>query len=194
MNRFLSLLIISVLALCAPSILAQNLVVNGGFEAGDFSGWTPVGNFEFSTVNSGPFYVYSGAQEGAYYATFGPVGMRGGITQSFDDVAGQPVQFTFWLAAVGDDPSFANITWDGNVVYAMSDPNTGGTWTEYSFTETATGHDSITFNFRDDPGYIALDNISVVQNQQTAPEPSSLMLLGSGVLAAAGVIRRRTCG
>ena len=50
------------------------------------------------------------------------------------------------------------------------------------------GSDTISFNFRDDPAYIALDNVSVVQaggttTTGTTPEPSSFILMGSGVLA-----------
>ena len=48
---------------------------------------------------------------------------------------------------------------------------------------------------RDDPAYIALDNISLTQNGGgTVPEPSSFLLMGSGVLGLAGVIRRKMRG
>jgi hypothetical protein len=53
---------------------------------------------------------------------------------------------------------------------------------------TGTGSDTLTFAFRDDPGWMALDNVAVTQN---APEPSSLLLLGTGVLGLAGMVRRK---
>ncbi|HZP22316.1 MAG TPA: PEP-CTERM sorting domain-containing protein [Terriglobales bacterium] len=181
---------------CAPAAFAQNLVTNGGFETGDFTGWNEVGNFEFSQVVSGPFVSFTGAQEGSFYATFGPVGSQGGISQSFSDTAGGSYLFSFWLNAVGDDPSSVTVMWDGTTVLSQTDPNTGNVWTNFTFNETGTGHDTITFLFQDDPAYIALDNVSVTPSGGTTsvPEPSSLLLMGSGALALAGVIRRKFRG
>ena len=47
--------------------------------------------------------------------------------------------------------------------------------------------------FRDDPGYMALDNVSVTEqtSSSSTPEPSSLILLGSGVLGLGGFVRRK---
>ncbi|MGC2111857.1 MAG: PEP-CTERM sorting domain-containing protein [Candidatus Korobacteraceae bacterium] len=188
-----------VLALCllvsAPTF-AQNLVSNGSFETGDFTSWGTTGNFEFSTVTSGAFYVYTGAEDGNFYGTFGPVGSLGGITQSLTTTAGTGYNFSFWLNAVGDDPSAFQALWDGSPVLAMSDPTTGGVWTQYSFHETGTGHDTIEFDFQDDPAYIALDNVVVSSSATststgTTPEPSSFILLGTGVLALGGFVRRK---
>lgn len=181
------------LLVSAPQTFAQNLVQNGSFETGDFTDWSTNGNFEFTQVVSGPFYVYNGAQDGNFYVTAGPVGSLGGISQSFADQAGAQYTFSFYLNAVGDSPSEFVAYWDGTPILDLTDPNTGGVWTLESFTETGTGNDSIGFGFRDDPEYIALDNVSVSQNggTSTTPEPSSFLLLGSGALALAGVIRRK---
>lgn len=179
----------------APQTFAQNLVQNGSFETGDFTDWTTSGNFEFTSVVSGPFGNFSGAQDGQFYVTAGPVGDLGGIGQSFTDTAGATYVFSFYLNAFGDDPSEFVALWNGTPVLDLTDPNTGGVWTLESFTETGTGNDSIAFEFRDDPAYIALDNVSVVESgggtTGTTPEPSSLILMGSGVLAMGGVIRRK---
>jgi hypothetical protein len=140
-----------------------NLVENGSFETGDFTDWTTGGNFEFSEVVSGAFYAYSGAESGGYYAVLGPVGADGTLSQSFVTTPGVDYTFCFWLAAVGDNPSDFTAYWDNQPVYSKNEPNTGAVWTLYSFHVTGTGSDTITFSFRDDPAYIALDNVSVRQ-------------------------------
>lgn len=195
--RIKTLLVVLALAIlvCAPAAFAQNLLSNGSFETGSFSSWTTGGNFEDTEVVTGPFYEYSGAQQGSFYAVLGPVGSDGTLSQSFSDTAGASYTFSFWLAAVGDNPSDFTASWDGSQAITLTNPNTGGVYQQYSFTETGTGNDTITFSFRDDPGYIALDNVSVTQNQGTSvPEPSSIMLMGTGVLGLASVIRRKLRG
>jgi hypothetical protein len=179
--------------LTAPKTFAQNLLQNGSFESGDYTDWTTSGNFEFTQVVSGPYYVYSGAQDGNFYSTAGPVSTLGGFGQSFADTAGATYTFSFWLNAVGDDPSEFVAMWDGNTLMDQTDPNTGGVWTLESFTATGTGNDSISFAFRDDPEYIALDNVSVSQSGGggTTPEPSTFILMGSGIVALGGMARRK---
>jgi PEP-CTERM motif len=178
--------------LCAPAAFAQNLLTNGGFETGDFTGWTTGGNFEDTEVTTGAFYEYSGAQEGNFYAVLGPVGTDGTLSQSFATTPGASYTFSFWLASVGDNPSDFSAYWDGNQVLSLTNPNTGSAWSQFTFSETGTGNDTISFSFRDDPAYIALDNVSVTANTGgSVPEPSSFLLLGSGALGLAGFIRRK---
>jgi len=192
--KTLLVIVAATMLLCAPMAFGQNLVTNGSFETGDFTGWnvTP-GTLE--EVVTGPFYVYTGAEDGNYYSVWGNVGSDGSISQTITDTAGQQYVLSFWLAAVGDSPSDFSAMWDGTTVYSATNPNTGGAWTLFSFDEIGTGHDTITFSFRDDPAWIALDNVSVVASGTgTTPEPSSFLLLGSGVLGLAGFLRRKLLG
>jgi hypothetical protein len=186
MKRTYVLLLLALLVLAGVPIYAGSLLTNGGFETGNFTGWTTGGNFEATEVTSGAFYAYSGAEEGSYYAVLGPVGSDGTLTQTFLDTAGVEYTFSFWLASVGDNPSDFTAYWDGTPVLSLTNPNTGATWTQFAFTELGTGSDSIMFSFRDDPAYIALDNASV-----GTPEPASLTLLAGGLLALAFRLRRR---
>jgi hypothetical protein len=191
--RTLLVVVAAALVLCAPAAFAQNLLTNGSFESGDFApGWTCGGNCEFTQVVSGPFYVYNGAQDGQFYVTGGAVGSPATISQTFSDVAGGSYSLSFWMNSVGDDPSFFSVSINGNTLLSQSDPSTGGNWTEFTFNFTGSGTDTVTFQIQDDPEYIALDNVSVTENGGgTVPEPSSFMLMGSGVLGLAGVIRRK---
>ncbi len=176
-------------SLGASAAFAQ-LVNNGSFETGDFTGWNQSGLEE---VVTGPFSAYSGAQQGDWYSVWGNIGGDGFISQTISDTAGQPYNFSFWFASVGDSPSDFSAQWNGNTLFSCTDCNTGVNYTQFSFMVTGTGSDTITFNGRDDPSWMALDNISVTP-AGTTPEPSSFLLLGSGVLAIGGAIRRKMRG
>jgi hypothetical protein len=151
--------------MAAPAASRQsctgNLLFNGGFETGDFTDWTTSGNFTNTYVVSGPYYRYSGAEDGLYYGVLGPIGSNGTLSQTFATTAGANYTFSFWLNAVGDDPSDFSASWDGNQVFSQNNPNTGNVWTKFTFSVTGTGNDTISFSFRDDPAYMALDNVSV---------------------------------
>lgn len=193
-KTLLAIVAVTILLL-APAAFAQNLLSNGSFQTGSFSSWTTGGNFEDTEVVSGAFYDYTGGQDGnTFYAVLGPVGSDGTLSQSFATTAGTRYTFSFWIASVGDADSDFSAYWDGTQIYSVTDPDTGANWSQLTFTETGTGHDTIQFDFRDDPEYIGLDNVSVVAAPSSTPEPSSFLLMGSGALALAGVIRRKLRG
>lgn len=164
--------------------VAGNLVSNCGFETGDFTGWNGGGNNQYYSTPPGSFSAFAGANSGGYYAVFGPVGSDGTLSQTLSTTAGTDYTFAFYLAAEGDDPSDFSAYWDGGeALVSLTDPNTGAAYSLFSFTVTGTGSDTIQFNFRDDPAYLALDDISVSPEASDVPEPGTwgLLALGLGV-------------
>ena len=162
-KALLAVVALAVLVVGVPMAFAgPNLLNNGSFQNGDFSGWTEGGDFTFNQVVSGSFYVYAGSQDAdGFYATFGPVGTDATLSQTFATTAGAQYTFSFWMASIGDDPSDFSASWDGTSLFSQTDPNTGAAWTQFTFSATGTGSDTISFSFRDDPADMALDKVSV---------------------------------
>lgn len=168
--------------------VAGNLVANCGFETGDFTSWTTGGNFEFTQVSSGNFSPYSGANSGTYYATMGPVGSDGSLSQTLSTSSGATYTFSFYLGSVGDSPSDFTALWDGSPLLSLTNPNTGAAYTQFSYSVSGTGSDTLQFNFRDNPEYMALDDVVVVS---AVPEPGTMgMLFGGLGLVLVGLRRR----
>ena len=89
----------------SPAARAQNLLTNGSFESGSFSGWTTGGNFNDTGVQCGSTYDGYSAQSGSCFAYFGPVGSDGVLSQTFNDTAGSTLHVSGWLQGDGSSPS-----------------------------------------------------------------------------------------
>jgi PKD repeat protein len=134
------------------------LVVNGGFETGDFSGWTSNGNFTSTSVTNDSASVHSGA----FGAAFGASGSLGYLAQTLPTVAGARYALSFWLNNPdGQTPNEFLVSWDGNTLLGETNLPAIG-WTNVQLVVTATGTTTILqFGFQDDPSFLALDDISV---------------------------------
>ena len=163
---------------------AQNLLVNGGFEAGVFSPWTRSGNTVQVAVTCG-----GGAQEGNCDATLGaPGGIIGRLEQSVATTIGTTYTFSFWNSqAPGNTSSFAAYI-GGLTAYSESTAQSYA-YTKRTFTYVAIGATTnIAFEYQNFNNFAHLDNVSLVT---TTPEPSTYALMAAGLLALGAVARRR---
>jgi hypothetical protein len=175
-----------VLSASAVSAQAADLVINGGFETGDFTGWTLVGSSDNSSVNNAL------VETGDFAGQFGEVGTLGGIAQDLATVAGQTYTFSFDLQNYGGNPTRAVVTFGGQTLVNLTNP-AAFAYTHYSFDVTAASAlTTIGFQFRNDPTYFHLDNVSVVGGQGSAvPEPATWAMLMLGMFGVGTTMRLR---
>jgi hypothetical protein len=153
----------------------QPTLVNGGFETGDFTGWTLSGNTGFMGVTCpGPGNAFQGSCE----AFAGPVGSVGFLSQSVTGLL--PGDFyTISLAwqADGGSPSEFDVEFGGVTLLDSFNHAASAFLTPHFIVRATAASETLAFSFRDDPGFIFLDAVSV-----TVPEPASLGLLGAGLM------------
>lgn len=178
-----------VTALClASSAQAINIVTNGGFETGDFSGWSQFGNTAFTGVVTHP-------HSGVFAATFGPVGSLGGISQNISTTPGSLYAVDFWVANEGGTPSEFLFNWDGGAAETDLINSAAFDYTHFSYTLTASSSSTlISFSFRQDPSFMYLDDLNVnatAIDPNPIPEPASFGLFGLGLAGLSLVSRKK---
>ena len=163
--------------------VGQSTLQNGGFETGDFTGWTLVGDAasggivydgvedaSFTTTAGGVSYVHSGA----FGAVLGESGILATLSQSVTSLPGQRYWLSFWLRnPVAGVREVFNVNWSTNgaaftKLYGVTSPP-AFTWTNLSLVVTATGAGStLQFAAENDQDYFGLDDVSLTP----IPKPS----------------------
>jgi len=165
-------------------------IVNGGFETGDFTGWTVAAGSTFVTTS--PFDGYS-PHSGTYFAALGNQFNNGSLSQTIADTPGQNLTLNYFLAADGGTPSYFEADWNGSTILGSVLTNSAASgYIEHTFSLVSTGSDVLSFLERNDPAYWAFDDISLnVAERQNVPEPMTWSLFAAGLAAMALALRWR---
>jgi hypothetical protein len=185
-------------ALLPVAAAAQNLVVNGNFETGDFTGYTTSGD-----IHVGRFGTAGGTSSYVAYTTtpFLPGILPPAVfTQALATQTGTPYRIDFLGGGSGAGISSTGfrieILFGGVSIFNQNlvVPGASDNFTLRPIsilTPAATGASTeLTFRMYASSGTTAVDNIAVV----ATPEPATVALLATGLLGVAGTARRRRVG
>jgi len=202
---FVAALLICALAVSSPAI-ASNIVVNPGFESGDaFAPWVLNPSSNHPWVVTGP----SGfGHAGLYYASTGCVGPQcmaadpdpngAWLYQDLATTTGATYDLSFWYTPDGPNgvPNDFAVLWNGVQVLDVLNSATGPSFHLFTVSGlVATGTTTrLEFLGRQDPGFDGLDDVCVTRSggdcgAAAVPEPTSLVLLGSGLVGLRRLVR-----
>jgi hypothetical protein len=154
--------------------IGQSIVENGGFETGDFTGWTLIGN---SIVGQGRHAIvynaveglssgFSVAHSGSYGAFLGDSTLAT-LSQTVPTAPGQYYLLSLWV----DNPTSGTgqqftVNWNTNgaginTLFSVSNPDAFA-WTNLQFVVSATGTNAaLQIQAENQPNYFGLDDVRV---------------------------------
>jgi subtilase family serine protease len=172
--------------------VSEELVQDGGFEAGDFTYWALGGAadifnniyVDFSSDTSGADYT---AHSGQYFAVLSETNELGYLSQCLPTRAGQKYTLSFWLAnPVGGAGNQFQVQWNPNasatnIVFNQS--NMGSfNYSNFVFTVQATTNmTTLEFGCRNDLYFFALDDVSVLPQMVPVPNIASPLVANGTV-------------
>ncbi len=209
MKRYMPLVVLALFALVAAQAGASNLIVNGSFQSGDFTGWT-LGTTPNGTAGDG-FPVVTAWPLGGANAWEGEVGevnfdgTQQGATlmQAFNSAGGAGTVSLDWAVyapyAGNADGGEFTILLNGTQIaqYDTNNVNQGDLLSGMLNANVNLLNGSNTLEVDITRRYISVGQLTPLQYvtgidvEGTVPEPGSLILMGSGVLGLAGVLRRK---
>ena len=171
-------------------------VGNGGFETGDLTYWTYVGDTTLTFALAGDDVDVAGqnalpgepdelfVHSGIYGGYLGQWPDNGTLSQTVPTIAGQPLLVSFWLTSVPDSqgdtaPNGFVAKWNGATLFMATDLPVFG-WTNMQYIVSSAGASgTLEFDFNNTPGAFGLDDVTV----QTLPAPilNSAMVSGDNI-------------
>jgi len=171
-------------------------VGNGGFETGDLTYWTYVGDPTLSFALAGDDLDVAGqdalpgepdelfVHSGIYGGYLGQWPTSGTLSQTVPTIVGQELLVSFWLTSVPDaqgetTPNGFAAKWNGSTLFMGTNlPAFGWTNMQYIISSAGTSG-TLEFDFNNTPGAFGLDDVTV----QTLPAPilNSAMVSGGNI-------------
>jgi PEP-CTERM motif len=190
MKSMRSLLALAVFAgLTAAPSFAQNIVQDPGFNDGTtyWSVNSADGDYPWAI---GPGYASTGCI--GSQCIYGTPDQQAQLYQNLTTVAGDTYTLSFEYTPAPGTPTELLVDFGSTEAIDLVNTAYIGGYETYTISGLVATSDSTELLFlgRQDPSFDDLTDVSVV-NTSATPEPSSLVLLGTGVLSVAGTARRK---
>jgi hypothetical protein len=166
------------------TLLVQPLALNGGFETGDFTGWTLFGDTNYALVDDGSISGVA-PHSGGYLAALGTSISTGYLSQGIPTAPGRPYLLSIWLNSPdGLTPNQFVAAWNGITLFNQTNLPALG-WTNLLYLVTATTTNTVLeFSFINDSSFFGLDDVSVMP--VTAPSFQSVSNAAGTILLSWG--------
>jgi hypothetical protein len=165
---------IATVSITVTPVQSGNLIVNPGFETGNFSGWGTV-----YAPYSSYFGVGGHPHSGRYAAFFGSYDFaRDEIYQNVPTIPGHTYQISYWVANGGGGYTEIRSTWGGAVLEDLFPTNAFG-YQQHTFTRVATsGSTQFRIGGYQIPSLWYLDDVSVTD---VTPTGTPQAVMGTGI-------------
>ena len=150
--------------------VGQELVLDGGFEAGDFCYWTLLGDDSIYTNNFVDYGYYTDylPYDGVYFAALGQVANLAYLTQTLPTHAGQYYLLSLWLENFsGWTPNQFQIQWNtnattSNIIYNQVNMGAFAYSNLVFVVRASTNLTTLKLGARNDNDYFTLDDVSIL--------------------------------